>query len=269
MQLLTEIRNIIKEELGISEEVIKLTKQFYDEMIIAIKNCTEQEKTETCIKKICSMKFTINNIKISSSIIYRNFLSKEYNKLYEMPYITDGASFRVTDNLYFCFINVFAISGTIVKEKAMETIQHEIEHIFQQIQMGKGFGNDSMYIKIKSDMESNDENRSKIGKLFYYTLKSEQEGFNNGLYAYLMDINQPYSENLLVQSESWKNYTFMKETFNELQNNIEMKNIFNEYFVNYGIKLNDIKKEINNYLHRIGKTIIKVQQDKFKQGWRT
>lgn len=266
--LLNEIKQIIQEELGISEEVIKLSKQFYDEMVVAIKNCKEQEQTETCIKKSCSLQFMINNIKVSASITYRNFLSKDYSILYEMPYITNGASFYVTNNLYFCFINVFAISGTIVKEKAMETIQHEIEHIYQQIQMGKGFGSDSLYIKIKTDMESSDEDRNKIGKLFYYTLKYEQEGFCNGLYAYLMDVNQPYSDNLLIKTESWENYLFLKQTFNELKNNTALKTIFNEYFLNYGITIKDIEKEINNYLHRIGRVIIKVKKDKIKQGWR-
>ena len=268
MQLLTEIREVIKEELGISEEVIKLTNQFYDEMVNTIKNCTEQEKNETCIKKTCSMKFMINDIKVTSSITYRNFLSKEYNKLYDMPYITNGASFFVTNNLYFCFINVFAISGTIVKEKAMETIQHEMEHIYQQIQMGKGFGGESLYVKIKTDMESSDEGRNKIGKLFYYTLKYEQEGFCNGLYGYLMDINQPYSDDLLMKTESWQNYTFLKQTFNELKDNDTLKSIFNEYFTNFGITIKDIEKEINNYLHRIGRVIIKVKKDKINQGWK-
>ena len=49
MFLLNEIREVIKEELGISEEVINLTNQFYGEMVNTIKNCTEQEKKETCI----------------------------------------------------------------------------------------------------------------------------------------------------------------------------------------------------------------------------
>lgn len=60
MFLLNEIKQIIQEELGISEEVIRLSKQFYGEMVNTIKNCTEQEKKETCIKKTCSMKFIIS-----------------------------------------------------------------------------------------------------------------------------------------------------------------------------------------------------------------
>ena len=266
--VINEIREIIKEELGISETVIKLSREFYNKMIEVIHSSDNIEKNETMIKKTVPMQFFIDDVKVSSNIVYRNFLSKDYSKLYEVSYVTDGTSFRVTDKLYFCFINVYAISGNIVKEKAMETIQHEIEHIFQQVKMGKGFENDSMYAKIKDDMESGNESRSKIGKMIYYTLKSEQEGFNNGLYAYLMDINQPYSDTLLNNSEVWQIYLFLKETFKEINNNLEMKNIFNEYFCNYGITLKSIEKEINNFLHRIGRTIIKVQQDKIKQGWR-
>ena len=60
----------------------------------------------------------------------------------------------------------------------------------------------------------------------------------------------------------------MKETLHELQKNDDMKNIFTEYFNSFGITVKRLEKEINNFLHRIGRTAIKAKQDKIKQGWR-
>ena len=266
--LITELKKVIQEELGISNGVTLVSHGFYDKMVNAIKNTNDIEKTETTIIKKTQMVFYIYDIKLSCNITYRNFLSKDYESLYKMPYITNGESFRLTEKLYFCFINVFAISGTINKEKAMETIQHEIEHIYQQIKMGNGFGSDSLYVKLKNDMESSDENRVKISKMIYYTIKSEQEAFVNGLYAYFMDLNEPYSEERLKKSETWNNYIFLKKVLSELEHNDEMKAIFNEYFCEFGITVKDMERETNNFLHRIGRAIIKIQNDKIKQGYR-
>ena len=157
------------------------------------------------------------------------------------------------------------VSGS---EKAMETIQHEVEHMFQQIRMGHSFGGDQLYGKIKTDMESGYKNRSKVARLLYYTLKPEQEGFINGLYAFLMDSMEPYTEELLKKSETWDNYLFSKNTLKEIKENAELKSIFNEYFNDYGITIGEIETELDNLLHRIGRVVIKVKQDKAKQGWR-
>lgn len=268
MLLIEELRKIIKEEYGISDVVRKYSEIFFEQMLESLKDADVASKTEVMVKKTAPMTFFIDDVKLSCSITYRNFLSKDYNRIYEEPHVTDGSSFRLSSNVYLCFINVYAVCGTLDKTTAMETIQHEIEHIYQQIKMGTGFGSDSLYAKIKDDMISADINRQKIGKLFYYTLKSEQEGFNNGFYAFLMDSMEPYSEELVKKSEAWEIYVFMKETLHELQKNDGMKNIFTEYFNSFGITAKRLEKEINNFLHRIGRTAIKAKQDKIKQGWR-
>lgn len=268
MLLLEELRKIIKEELGISDKVTELSRQFFSEMIDKIPEAEETEKNDIMVKKEFPLTFFVDGVKVSCSVVYRNFLSKDFSRIYDTPYVTDGSSFRVSNKLFLCFINVFAVCGTLNKEKAMETIQHEIEHIFQQIRMGRSFGGDSIYVKIKTDMDSGDENRSKVARLLYYTLKSEQEGFNNGLYAFLMDTPEPYSEDLLKKSETWGNYVFSRNTLKEIKDNQDLKLIFNEYFNNYGVTISNIEIELNNFLHRIGRTIIKVKQDKLKQGWR-
>lgn len=263
-----DLKQVIKEELGISDKVREYSKAFFKDMLSEIEKTDDVVKTEVMVKKTCPLSFFIGNIKISSTIVYRNFLSKDYNKLYTDPHVTDGSSFCLSKNVYLCIINVYAVCGVLDRVAAMETIQHEIEHIYQQIMMNDSFGGDLLYTKIKTDMFSGDPNREKVGNLLYHSLKPEQEGFSNGLYAFLMDSMEPYSEELLMDSEAWRIYTSMKETFNELKDSDEMKKIFSEYYEEYGITLNGIEREINNFLHRIGRVAIKAKQDKAKQGWR-
>lgn len=268
MPLLEELRKVIKEELGISDKVTEISKMFFSEIMDRIPTAEEKEKNDVMIKKEFSLTFSVDDVKISCGVAYRNFLSKDFSKIYNTPYITDGSSAQISNKLFFCFINIFAVCGALNKEKAMETIQHEVEHIFQQIRMGRSFGGDSLYAKIKTDMESEYENRSKVARLLYYTLKPEQEGFINGLYAFLMDSMEPYTEELLKKSEAWGSYVFSRNTFEELKDNPDMKRVFNEYFNDYGITIGKIETELDNLLHRIGRAVIKVKQDKAKQGWR-
>ena len=76
------------------------------------------------------------------------------------------------------------------------------------------------------------------------------------------------TEELLKKSETWGNYLFSKNTLKEIKENPELKTIFNEYFNDYGITIGKIETELDNLLHRIGRVVIKVKQDKAKQGWR-
>ena len=227
-----DLKKVIQEELGINNKVVEISKEIYDKILENITNIGV-EKNDTFSKQNISFSYNIDDCKITISVTYRNFYDKESFNFHNKPYITEGGSVMVSKNLFFCFLNIYGISGTIAKDKAIETIQHEIEHIFQQKQMGKRFGNENMYAKIKSDFDSDDEDRSKVGLLLYYSLKSEQEGFVNGLYAYLMDKNEPYNDELIFSSETWVIYLRMKEIYAELLENNNMKLVFNEYFVDY------------------------------------
>ena len=99
-------------------------------------------------------------------------------------------------------------------------------------------------------------------------MKSEQEGFSNGLYAYMMDKQEPYNDDLLISSEIWNMYVTAKEVFNELKENSNLKDVLSEYFNLYGITISYIEKQLSNFIHRIGRIVVKVKRDKLKQGWR-
>ena len=108
------------------------------------------------------------------------------------------------------------------KQEALNTIQHELEHVYQQLRSGKRIpGNDDKYLKMKSDMECNDEARQKVGRLVYLCCKSEQEAFINGTYAWCMTNDAksgPYQYEEIKNSPAGKLYVEMQELYDEVKN---------------------------------------------------
>ena len=138
--ILTEeqLKTIIKEELGINKQVVEYSSDIFIKIVDKLKTNDEDikvEKNELFIKKTFPLTYYVKDMKLSISVTFRNFLDKTFNKFYEIPYVADGKSIIVNKNTSFVFINIYAISGTIVKEKAMETIQHEV--YFNRFKWGK------------------------------------------------------------------------------------------------------------------------------------
>ena len=158
------------------------------------------------------------------------------------------------------------ISGTIVKKDAMDSIQHELEHLYQQIMMGKIFKDSYKYANIKTNRNSNDEIVRKTAELVYGCIKSEQDGFINGLYAYLMAMPKMVSWETLKETPAWKLYSNIVEIYNLYKDNP----LFITELKKYKVNQNKIFKAINNFIKKIGRTYNKVLKDKMeKQGWRT
>ena len=78
-----DLRKIIKEEYGISDVVRKYSEIFFEQMLESLKDADVASKTEVMVKKTAQMTFFIDDVKLSCSITYRNFLSKDYNRIYE------------------------------------------------------------------------------------------------------------------------------------------------------------------------------------------
>lgn len=162
-------------------------------------------------------------------------------------------------------VTLCGVSGTIDKESAFEAIYHEIEHIYQQIKMASPFGNDKIYMKMRTDMGSTNDMRRNAANFFYTCIKSEQEGFVNGLYGYLMSLLAPCIENEYEKSDCYQKYVEMTELYKKIFNNEEGVKIAKEY----GLTPTKAKKCIKNFLLRICRCIIKVREDKVKyQGLR-
>lgn len=162
-------------------------------------------------------------------------------------------------------LTIPCVSGTIIKSETIDTIQHELEHIYQQVMMSKMFSDSMSYAKVKTNMCSENELINKTARLVYGCIKSEQDGFVNGLYAYLMSLPEFFSMDSFKKSSTWKLYVEMVNIYNEFINNpnfiIELKK--------YKLNPQKVEQKINQFVGKIGKVVSKVQKDKYeKQGWK-
>lgn len=259
-----QIKEIIKEELGIASEVSKVSNEIYEQIIEDISKQTS-EKTDICFITSGSITTALNNVKVFVNYTYRNFIDKNFLEDIDIDMLTDGSSVFKSQKFVLCIINLYGVSGTINKMEALNTIQHEVEHIYQEIKSNKRIpGNDNLYNKMRYDLEYGDINHKKVGKIFYLCLKSEQEAFINGTYAWCMcnDFKSPpYTYQEFIKSPVGKLYNELVELYDELVTNKEMINILQN---DYHLSIEKIEKKIQKFLKRIGKVLIKVNNDKGK-----
>jgi hypothetical protein len=262
--MIERIKQIINEELGILLEVSEESKRVYKLIINDLYNRTIQE-SDVCIIKNGEVNATLNNIQFKVSYTYRNFNDKSIVETIGEDALTEGGSGYISNSFIFCNVNILAISGTVNRQLALSTIQHELEHIYQQIKTQKRIpGNDMRYALMRTDMESNDKLRQQIGRLVYACYKSEQEGFINGTYAWCMadDIKtEPYNYDTILNSPSGKLLVELTSIFDIVKKNNQMRDILT---TEYNLSLRDIEHSINDFKRKIGRLLIKVNKDKSK-----
>jgi len=259
-----QFNKLLNEELGISEEVSNKTLEVFSLLETVINtNKSIGEKNELFNYYNGSLTFDFLNCKVICTVNCYNFFNKEYFDYSKFE--SNGWSVYLNKNTCFMGVDVPMISGTVVKNVVIDTIQREIEHLYQQIVAGKRFSNEEYYATIATNINSNNKIVKQVAKLIYGTIKSEQDGFVNGLYAFLMSSPGVFSMQSLYKSECWKLYSEMITIYNELDGNQEMLNEFTKY----KISKTKVRKSIDALLRKIGRVIIKVKQDKIKkQGWR-
>lgn len=262
-----QLRLLVKEELGVLQGVYDEAVRVFKTIVSDLPNREKEDGGGSYTIQRGSVGSEIDGYQFKISYQYRNFLNKEEVDKYGESCLVTGGSAYLGRYHIICNINLYGINGTIVKEKAVEVIQHELEHILQQFRSQKTIPNNMLYAKMRNDMESSDEKRHKVGRLIYGCLKSEQDGFINGLYSYCMVDNfatPPYDYSNISNSEVGKLYIELIEIFDDVKNDIELKKILKEY----KWSLKKVEKCINELIHKIGRVLVKVNNDKSKFGWR-
>lgn len=261
-----QLKLLINEELGIHNSIYEEALNVYNRIL---EDLTKREKVNEgdFIIQRGSVVTSINGRDFQLSYNYRNFLSKDIVDNYGEDNLVTGGSSYLGKYWVICTVNLFGVNGTVNKQRAVEVIQHELEHIYQEFSSQKRIPNDMFYAKMRTDMESPDENRRKIGRLIYGCLKSEQEGFVNGLYSYCMvDKFQypPYDYSMIKESEAWKLYSEIVDIYKEIKTNVHLLSILREY--KWSVR--KVEKHINTFIKRISRVLVKVNNDKNLKGWR-
>ena len=205
MELLTEIKQIMYEEMGVSDTVIRNTKILISQIV-----------------------------KDSKQYSYANF--KQGNFIYTT---TDNFNIKVNYDLYYCKDNnhvpnivetgyslwngkIFTLNTTIVYIKSENkykdyrgTTQHEMDHIYKMYNSKKHLlskpTSKQLYNTADRFKSSKDFPHKLIGYVIYYNNNFERDAFINSIYKTIMDNNDIDPYITIQNSRTYQNIQAIKE----------------------------------------------------------
>lgn len=80
-------------------------------------------------------------------------------------------------------ISVPVVNGKVKEYDLYDTVQHELEHAFQNIKMGHGFGSEKLYAYAISRLYSENIYEKSLSHIIYASTRNEQDALINGLYG--------------------------------------------------------------------------------------
>lgn len=259
------IENIIKEELSINSDVALLSSKIsslVEDMLK--KNDYKKEKIFEGVSKITiQLNEFVNEIKLNFNIVLYNFKDKNfYDKFHEKIDFSSHNS-NIGGRVVFITIKGYLISGNLNKEDISDSIQHEINHIFQDIN-GKVDNEKErkLYYLVLNKLNNKNNIISKLAYGLYYSFNSEQDSYVNGLYAYLMNkgLIVPWDD-IKRDTDAYNAILGIKEAISLINDN----NIDNIIIENFSMNKKQMEKFLKNGLKRleikIGKVLIKHRKD--------
>lgn len=221
----------VNESLGISDIVNRLVYDISCEIVNKYNNKEyKSQNTKSGIEvKIIDGVYTSSDRvkKVYYKVTVFDFKDKsDFIKNSDSLDIDGGKSFYMLNRISSIYINTYAINGKIKKLLLMNTLQHELEHVFQYSMSNSGV------IKGKAQKDylasittiNNDINtidaESAVSNIIYYSNRFEQEGFANGLYAYFKESESmvpTYDD--LYKTDEWKRYRVLVYSLNYVRLN--------------------------------------------------
>lgn len=260
------LKKLITEELGISKAIADKTEEVYAmlEDDISSNNQNKRKGNWWSVQE-GSFSFKLMGVKVYVSYTCTDYNSDDSDAANVFGTQQEASSVMTDSGSAFMFLNITSVNGKINSESAKDGIQHELEHIYQQTMSGGRFNDSEAYSEIVTMMRFGDEFERKVGRLLYGCVRSEQDGFVNGMYAYMMSIPGPFKLEVMKDTECAKLYDEMVSIYNEIGNTEE----FSETIRKFGYTTKKIDKKITAFAKKIARVISKVQKDKMsKQGLR-
>lgn len=120
------------------------------------------------------------------------------------------------------WINVYVKENMSFEEELdlYDSVQHELEHAYQNIKMGKGFGSQEMYMYAIQHLFSDDIYERSLANIVYVCTRSEQDAFINGAYAYVKSNWGPMPvDELMKKTEAYAWLQNLYKAVNVLKKN--------------------------------------------------
>ena len=208
--IIRDVDHSLCESLGISREVEKESQRIKDIILAKWKNV----EPYTPENGIGVYKFGFHDTLFSedyyfsiSLVNYRFYeIWKERHKKY-MPKVRAG----IDKDKHIMVINIDAIDMDITTQTFESSIQHEIQHYFETEMSSYTWATNDVYKLAKELLNDQNEYVYLIGVILYMSFKQEQEGYANGLYAFLKNCGQKVTrKNIDELSEAEESFSMLR-----------------------------------------------------------
>lgn len=239
-----QIDNIINEELGIADEVIKLSDLIEKKIYQLLNNGTWEEvfNVKTDLSEV-NVDFAYNDFATTSDAI----MWIKYNRG------NDGYSYK-TNTIY---ITLVSVNGYMNDYDLADTIQHECTHYWELKNRGEDTYN-SVYEKVVQGVNSRNPVLELMCSILYYSNKGELNAFVNGTYASAMKKKTKYESYNEFIADNQVNDIY--EVLKDAKSLIEEKNQPLIFSASFWIVSNGI---LNCEIDDVPNKIIKIANNSF------
>ena len=261
------LRKILKEELGISDEV----KQFVQDVVKFVNN-KAKELFNVENGKVYEHTFEFLGHKVPAS--FRVFHCTDKNEEKELVLNNEYAANAVSACLYGGDIIVLNIPLVYMGTepdllKLYDDLQHEVSHIYQQIRSGHNY-NPTEYEYSNKFLYSENQFENVLARIIYLCHPTEQDAYVNGLYGSVMHALSKGAfpldkENFSAYIELQNLYKYYKTIIENKDNPQLMAAIktLNTHGIKWNYKkyVNRCSEGIKEFERKIKRTLMKCEKD--------
>lgn len=245
IELRERIKKIIKEALTeantINNDVEEKALEIYN--IVCKKKLTDSDVTnKMCPDGTVQKIYSIHDKFLEKNILwtFRACMVNEdsyYEKLQQHE-TSFGTTYTDGNKITFITITYYQTGKIFDKAEVFDSIQHELNHAYKALLVGKTMENDQFcaYINTLVNLPPLKENyyQKIIGDICYIGRKDEQDSFINGAYAFLKE-KQP------IETEDIKSMLEQTALYAKLKRLIEIKTVWTNLLKNI-----DFQKTVEN-----------------------
>lgn len=220
------IDKLLKEELGIANDVVMKTNEIKN-LIYRDSRNAEKERLDNGVSLV-NGKVSINVFDTEMDIFYSIYNYYDFDTYYDkQEYFNPRCSVSYERNEIY--LSILSISGEFQENSFGDSIQHELEHLYQIKMQGKGlFQDNNLYDKATKNLnnESFDGWISKLANIIYYSRNEEHDAFVNGLYQQLVSQDAFNRYDYIIKSSTpYQISLLLGNLKNEIENNYNNNNL--------------------------------------------
>ena len=163
------------------------------------------------------------------------------------------------------------ISGTIDVYELADTIQHEVEHIYQSEKNDNYFKYSDILPYATDNLSCENDIVRNVSNIIYYSSQFEEDGFVSGAYAYLQKFGPLPSYKNLEETPAYKGYVTLKnsvEFISDPMNQPAVAKKCKQLKLTYNKLLKMGEAGCDRFVRKIGKMFIKYKKDAQENGIR-